>query len=590
MVAPGGTLTYTGSVSNPGNVTLTNVIVTDDRTGSTVVYSAATLAPGVTATFTGSYVVPITAGCSVASTLTALGSDKCTGSRVAATATSTCPLLTHPDIEVTLHCPATPPPLGGTLVYSGTVSNAGNITLTNIVVVNNHTGTNQIFTAPSLAPGASVNFTGSYQVPLDCCTVASEVTASGRGCDGRLVTDTASSVCQTLIAPLLVVTKVCPTHVTAPGQLLTYSGTISNGGNITLANITIVNNIPTNNSPVLQYVTLAPGDWMTYSGSYIVPADFCGTDTVTATGSICNQTVTNSVTTTCPIAPYSPGLSVTKNCPAIPVPRGGLFTYTGTVSNTGNITLVNVYVVSSEPVANTPVIGPITLAPGVSSNFTASFTAPFCCCEVFSTLNARGQDKCSLATVTARVSDVCELLSTPGISVTEECPSSPVAIGQTYFYSGVVSNTGDVYLTNVYVYANHPTAGYVILGPWELAPGEYEEFDDSFVVTAATTNNVLTATGTDICQARTVTAGADCAGPFGGPTGPRIISITASNGVATITWTSTAGTTYTLQYKDKPQDATWLNLPGNVTGAGATATKNDNLGPLSGRFYRVMVQ
>jgi len=590
LTAPGGTLTYSGSVSNPGNITLTNVVVTDDRTGSTPVYTAATLAPGVTATFTGSYVVPINSGCSVTSTLTALGSDKCTGSRVSATATSNCPLLTHPDIEVTLNCPNTPAPLGGTLVYTGSVSNSGNITLTNIVVVNNHTGTNLVFTTPSLAPGARVNFTGSYQVPENCCTVSSEVTASGRGCDGVLVKDTASSVCQTLTSPALVVTKLCPGHTTAPGQLLTYSGTISNAGNITLADITIVNSIPTNNSPVFGPVTLAPGDWMTYTGSYIVPADFCGTDTVTATGSICDKTVTNSVTTTCPIAAYAPGLSVTKNCPAIPVPRGGLFTYTGTVSNTGNVTLVNVYVVSSEPVDNTPVIGPITLAPGVSSNFTASFTAPWCCCEVFSTLDARGQDKCSLATVTARVSDVCELLSTPGLSVTEECPSSAVAIGQTYYYSGVVSNTGDVYLTNVFVYANHPGTGTIVLGPMELAPGEYEEFDDSFVVTTNTSNNVLTASGVDICQARTVSAGADCSGPFGGPTGPTILSITTSNGVATITWTASAGTTYTLQYKDHPQDAIWLNLPGNVLATGATATKNDNLGPLSGRYYRVMVQ
>ena len=508
-----------------------------------------------------------------------------------ATATSTCPLLTHPDIEVTLHCPATPPPLGGTLVYSGSVSNAGNITLTNILVVNSETGATPVFTAASLAPGASVNFTGSYAVHPDCCIMSSTVTASGRGCDGVLVKDTASSTCQIDTAPSLVITKTCSTTAAAPGQMLTFTGSISNSGNISLVNVTIVNSVPTNRTPVLGPVTLAPGDSITYTGRYIVPADFCGTDTLTAQGTTCDRTIMTTLTTTCPIAPYDPAIAVTLACPATPAARGSILTQTGTVSNTGNVTLINVYVVSNEPVPNTPVIGPITLAPGASSNFTASFLAPTDCCDVPTTLIARGQDKCSLATVTARASDVCELLSTPGISVTEECPTSPVAIGQTYFYSGVVSNTGDVYLTNVFVYANHPIAGTVVLRPWELAPGEFEEFDDSFVVTATTSNNVLTASGTDVCQARTVNASADCSGPIGGSAGgPTILSITASNGVATITWTSTAGTTYTLQYKDKPQDATWLNLPGNVTAAGTTTSKTNILGPLSGRFYRVLVQ
>src|SRR5205085_1721153 len=137
-------------------------------------------------------------------------------------------------------------------------------------------------------------------------------------------------------------------------------------------------------------------------------------------------------------------------------PRGGIMTYTGTVTNTGNVSLVNVFVVSSQPVANTAVIGPITLAPGGSMSFTASFTAPSDCCEVPTTLNARGQDKCSLTSVTARVSDVCPLRTSPSLSVTKVCPSSTPPVGGLYVFSGSVSNTGDVNLTNVLVYSSQP--------------------------------------------------------------------------------------------------------------------------------------
>ena len=69
----------------------------------------------------------------------------------------------HRDADLSRHTRASQ---GGILTYSGTVSNAGNITLTNIVVVNNQPAANTvIFTAASLAPGATANFTGSYQVP-----------------------------------------------------------------------------------------------------------------------------------------------------------------------------------------------------------------------------------------------------------------------------------------------------------------------------------------------------------------------------------------------------------------------------------------
>jgi uncharacterized repeat protein (TIGR01451 family) len=228
--------------------------------------------------------------------VTASGNDKCTSTRVTANAPATCPLLTAPAIEVTLACPATAPALGGTLTYTGTVSNSGNITLTNILVVNNRTGNTTIFTAATLAPGAVASFSGSYQVPPNCCTVSSTVTASGQGCAGGVVTDTASSTCPVLSSPAIVVTKVCTGNPVGPGQLLTHSGTVSNAGNISLTDVTIVNNTPTNNSPVFGPITLAPGESIAYTASYIVALDFCGSDIVTARGTACGQTVTNSVT------------------------------------------------------------------------------------------------------------------------------------------------------------------------------------------------------------------------------------------------------------------------------------------------------
>src|SRR6185436_14867394 len=225
------------------------------------------------ANFTGSYVAPT--NCSTTSTSTATGRSIC-GVSVTNTVTVTCAILTTPAIVVRMNCPATPPPLGGTLVYSGTVSNSGNITLSNVVVLNSRSGATPIFTIATLAPGAVASFTGSFLVPPNCCIVSSTLTASGRGCDGRVVTDTASATCPVLTAPAIVVTKICTGGAVAPGQLLTYSGMVSNAGNVSLTDVYIVNSVPTNNSPVFGPVTLAPGDFLNYTASYVVPPDFCG--------------------------------------------------------------------------------------------------------------------------------------------------------------------------------------------------------------------------------------------------------------------------------------------------------------------------
>jgi uncharacterized repeat protein (TIGR01451 family) len=228
--------------------------------------------------------------------------------------------------------------------------------------------------------------------------------ASGQGCAGATVSDTDSGTCTVLTSPQIVVTKVCDPRrrLLRPGDLLTYSGSVSNAGNITLINVTVVDNQPVPGSPLLTINFLAPGESQTYTGSYTVPPDFCGDDTVTASGfdSCSYALVTNSATATCPIAPYSPRIAITKNCPPLPTRHGGQVIYSGTVSNAGNVTLINVFVVDDQPSNNTPVIGPITLSPGAVFNFSGQYTAPLVCCETTDTVTARGQDRCSGSNVT----------------------------------------------------------------------------------------------------------------------------------------------------------------------------------------------
>jgi uncharacterized repeat protein (TIGR01451 family) len=531
-VPPGFLLTFSGSVSNTGNITVTNIVVVNNQpTNNTPVITVASLAPGAVTNFTRSYVAPT--NCSVTDTLIATGRSIC-GAAVTSYGSNTCPILTTPAIVVTVYCPTNPVGQGGSLLYSGTVSNAGNITLTNIIVVNNWPYSNVVvFTTPSLAPGATTNFSGSYPVPLNCCQAWLWFVASGQGCDGFTVTDTDSGTCTVFTSPRIVVTKVCDPRrrLLQPGDTLHYSGTISNAGNITLFNVTVVDNQPLPNTFVFGPTILAPGQSAGYTGSYTVLPDFCGADTVTASGQdVCSYAlVTTNVTATCPIA-TSPRIGVTKQCPTNATPHGGQLIFSGTVTNMGNVTLDYVYVVNDQPSNNAPVIGPISLAPGGFLNFTGSYTAPLVCCEIIDTLTARGKDRCSGSNVTAYATAICPTLYTPGIALVQLlgiCPPNGLPIGSSYEFSGFVTNTGDAILTNVLVSIsggqpcptnfNLPSLAPIdgqlplpLLGPFDLAPGQSAPYSGCLIVTSNICAVTITAISQDTCASTPVTFTITC--------------------------------------------------------------------------------
>jgi hypothetical protein len=297
--------------------------------------------------------------------------------------------------------------------------------------------------------------------------------------------------------------------------------------------------------------------------------------------------VVNSVTTTCPII-TTPRILVTKTCPAAPTPHLGLLVFTGTVSNPGDVTLTNVFVVINRPVNNTPVIGPITLAPGQTVNFSGSYTAPEYCCDIVDTLTARGQGRCSGTQVSATATAVCPLVNTPSISITKTCPPTPVPVGGTLVFSGSVSNSGDTVLTNVYVVSSQPNPNTPVLGPIELAPRETKTFSGSYTVTANSDQQLdtVTARGMNTCRGITTTATANCLGQINAPT---LTAVRVSGGVATVTWKATPGTSYMLQSKTNHLDTNWVNVPGKVTATSDTASKTDVVGASPERHYRVMV-
>src|SRR5207249_5881451 len=128
-----------------------------------------------------------------------------------------------------------------------------------------------------------------------------------------------------------------------------------------------------------------------------------------------------------------------KSCPVNPVPPGGTLVISGVVSNSGNITLINVTVTNVIAAIGQShlVFGPATLAPGASISFTDSYVVPLDSCGPYrDTVLAQGADKCFGRIVTASDFKDCPGITSPRIAVTKLCPASPVQPGGIAVFSG----------------------------------------------------------------------------------------------------------------------------------------------------------
>lgn len=555
-----------------------------------------TLSPGQSYPYDGSFTVPASyTGCTISSLVVVQGNDNCSGTSTSASAARACLVVTSPKIVVTKSCPPNPVAQGSMLTFSATVANAGNTTLTNVVVLNDCSQCNRpapevVFRAASLAPGQVTNFVGSYLVPGNCCSITDTLLASGSDiCNGTTVTDTATAICPVLFTPRITVTKVCPALPTKVGEPLTYSGIVSNAGNVTLTDVIVYNDVTLMNNPVLGLAALAPGEAVAYTSTYSVPTDFCGRDTVTAQGvSLCGGTVTDSETSTCPIE-TDPAIAIVRDCPSALIPRGALVNFTATVVNIGDVTLTDVIVRNTLPTNNTPVFGPVTLAAGESKDFTYSYTTPMdCnCCELVDTLTARGLDKCSARSVAATATAVCEYASYPGISASITCP--PAGLSGVIKFTGVIVNSGDCTLTNVIVTSNESESTR-LAGPITLARGETQEISGSYTVTTVSPLGYglrVTATGAAACTGQVVTDITTCSGdaPSRPVIAPPIVRI---NGV-TLTWSTVPGHTYRVQSAGSINSPQWQDESGEITAESATASKVLPLPNTQQRLYRVIV-
>src|SRR5436190_11318977 len=289
-----GTIFFSGTVSNTGTNTgseqLRNITVSNLVNGVlTLVTNIPTLDAGQSASFGGSYSNPNFCA-PISDTIFVSGIDLATVSYTRTNSSScsaTCSNLLSPSFRLSKACVTNPVPFGADVFTSGTFTNTGNVTLTNITIDDNQPSNPTRLVGPiTLAPGGFTNFIRSYTPANPCAPFPDTLTANASTiCGVALTSQTAAITCNnTPPVPQLLLTKSCPGTNGLPGGVIGFSGTVTNAGNVTLTNIVIVNNQPTNNTPVTMIGRLDPGQGATFSGTEPVPFDVCSlTDTLTAT-------------------------------------------------------------------------------------------------------------------------------------------------------------------------------------------------------------------------------------------------------------------------------------------------------------------
>ncbi len=422
-----------------------------------------------------------------------------------------CGMLT-PALDVTKTAsPSGYDSVGDVITYTITVANTGNVALTDVVVTDPLTGLSD--TIPSLAPGASQLYTQTYavtQADLDAGSVPNTASASGLDQDGDPVGDTDDETVTAVKNASIVLSKTAnQASYAVVGDVLTYTLTVANTGNVTLYNVTVSDpDAVVTGGPL---ASLAPGvtDSTTFSASYTVTQADIDAGSFTNTAAVAAEdpdgepvSDTDAELVSGPVP--GPSLALVKSAnPVVYTAVGQTISYSYLVANNGNVTLYWPFAVVDDKIASVDCSSaPASLAPGGSFTCTGVYTvtqADMNAGSVVNTAVATGEDGSGNPVTSAPDDETVTAVQTPSLSVTKTAsPSSYDSVGDVITYTIVVLNTGNVTLTNVSV--TDPLTG-LAANIASLAPGASQTYTQTHTVTQSDLNagsvvNTASATGT----------------------------------------------------------------------------------------------
>ena len=272
----GEEITYSYVVKNIGEIYLYDIELEDDKIG-TITLNNTILAPGQWAAGEISYTVTIEdCGTTISNTAVANGSycspygDGYVTDEDTASVVINCP---KPDIEVIKQSDKDTATIGDTITYSYTVTNIGDIPLSQVFVEDDILGSVSLNNT-YLEPGQWATGELCYIVTEDDCgtIIVNNATANGSYCDliGSGYVEDEDSVSVSVICgePNITLHKKASKNIVSVGDMITYYYLVYNTGSVDLFDITVVDDplgeVELNNTE------LSPGEWAIGEKTYTV--------------------------------------------------------------------------------------------------------------------------------------------------------------------------------------------------------------------------------------------------------------------------------------------------------------------------------
>jgi len=308
-----GPVTYSYTVTNPGDVPMTNVTLTDDKCGNVVRLSGDTDGNSqldISETWMYSCTTTLTETTINYATARGIAND------MAAVDTAIAEVVVGvPVVPPLIHIVKTPSPLtlpfnGGAVTYSYVVTNPGTVALTDVSVTDDKCGNVAFVSGNSngdamLQSNETWTYTCTTNIPQ---TTINTAIATGHA-NGLTAIDTALAtvfVAGSPIPPLIHVIKSAnPIILPATGGWVTYSYSVTNPGTVPLSNVTLTDDRCTTVTPVSGDANgnalMETNETWTYTCQKYI--EYTTTNTATATGQGNGFTVTDFALASVVVAP-----------------------------------------------------------------------------------------------------------------------------------------------------------------------------------------------------------------------------------------------------------------------------------------------
>jgi len=368
-------IVYTFDLENTGNVTLTDVTIEDPLPGLGTLdcgddtLPVASLAPGGTISCSATYTVTqedLDAG-SVENTATATGTDP-NDEEVETTDDETVSADQTPELTLDKSADVTTyAAVDDEIVYTFDLENTGNVTLTDVTIEDPLPGLGTLdcgddtLPVASLAPGGTISCSATYTVTqedLDAGSVENTATATGTDPNDEEVETTDDETVSADQTPELTLDKSADvTTYDAAGDVISYTFSVENTGNITLAGpVTIDDDLTDDEScPALTTVgdndsDLDPGETVECTATYTIDVADLGEPSVENVATAEADGTTSNEDSATVENDRIEGLRLVKASTIREFAQtvGFLIPFTFTVTNTGNVPLDGPVVVDDD--------------------------------------------------------------------------------------------------------------------------------------------------------------------------------------------------------------------------------------------------